>query len=97
MTVANLADLVEMYAGRGGVKGDAINRNLIIDLVNLKLVEVYALDGSTTTYEGATVEDQGEYDLPVGAVPLKVVYDGVVIERMGYTEALDLKYSEENA
>jgi hypothetical protein len=76
--VGTICDLVEVYAGQGGVNRDRVNRRLLWKLLNLKMQEFARRTGilekkSTIT----TTADQAEYELPDDVLHVRYVdFDG---------------------
>jgi hypothetical protein len=96
MNIKSAVGLVEMYAGRAGTKGDVINRNLIIALLNAKLSDIKGTstaDNSDWTFDtdGSTYE----WDMPVNTYPTGVVVDEVSLDPISFSDARKLIYPKE--
>lgn len=95
MNLGKAIDMIEMLAKQAGVDEKSIDKELIVDLINLKLSEMYGETlQSMGVFEGATVSATHEYDLPVGVVPFTVELDGGVIDPVNYTTAFKWRYND---
>lgn len=93
MDVRECSDLVELYAGRAGVDKDAIDRTLILKMINAKLAEVLGTTfADAKVYTGTTAASTYEYDLPDNVVPFEVELDGEVLDECSWTEAWKWRY-----
>jgi hypothetical protein len=96
MTILEAYDLVTILAGRGGVKGDIVNFNLILSLINAKFDDTMTDIGMDT--QDFILETNGtdiEYDLPNTVIPKRVTIDGIQSEAISYTEAREILFKDE--
>lgn len=90
-TFSELADLIELYAGRAGVVGDSIDRKLVQKLAQLELARLYAITGlNSDVYTLETETDTREYELPAGFNPIKVSIEDEMISEISYAEAVEV-------
>jgi hypothetical protein len=70
-----LADLMELYSGKGGVNRDKIPRRLLRQIINMKLQEFARRSGCLSSkITRQTVADQQEYELGSDVVNVREVH-----------------------
>lgn len=88
LNVGRLADLMELYAGRGGVNRDKIPRKLLKEVINFKLKEFArrtAVVSSKVTR--SSIPGQAEYEQVADALHItKVNYDGSIATKIRFEE-----------
>ena len=97
--VGTIADMMEVYAGQAGVNRDSINRELLWQIINMKMKDYFNRTGISTTKTTTTTADVNgdgsinmEYELPANNLKvLYVDYNGLRIKKRNHSDVRILK------